>query len=131
MAIIQAEKFSALQDTDDDDSVMDEDSLLETPLDKMEPYGMFRDSLLSKPKHWYALTYVLTDFLFAGLQQEQPALYDSLTKILEPADQQFLQGVIQEADIRSIAAQQIHEQLSTATQATVGALQASPSRIGP
>lgn len=44
----QAEKFSSLQDSDDDDSVMDEDSLLETPLDKMEPYSMFRDSLLSE-----------------------------------------------------------------------------------
>lgn len=50
MALIQAEKFSSLQDSDDDDSVMDEDSLLETPLDKLEPYGMFRDSLLSKAK---------------------------------------------------------------------------------
>ncbi len=45
---VQAEKFSSLKNSDDDDSVMDEDSLLETPLDKMEPYGMFRDSLLSR-----------------------------------------------------------------------------------
>ena len=32
---------------------MDEDSLLETPLDKVEPYGLFRDALLSNsfPKH--------------------------------------------------------------------------------
>jgi importin-7 len=48
--MVQAEKFSSLQDSDDDDSVMDEDSLLETPLDKMEPYSMFRDSLLSRSK---------------------------------------------------------------------------------
>jgi importin-7 len=48
--MVQAEKFSSLQDSDDDDSVMDEDSLLETPLDKMEPYSVFRDSLLSTPK---------------------------------------------------------------------------------
>ena len=48
ITIVQAEKFSSLQDSDDDSSVMDEDSLLETPLDKMEPYGMFRDSLLSR-----------------------------------------------------------------------------------
>jgi importin-7 len=129
--LTQAEKFSTLQDSDDDDSVMDEDSLLETPLDKMEPYVMFRDSLLSKPKYLRALTCVLTYILLAGLQQEQPALYDSLTKILEPADQQFLQGVIQEAEIRSIAAQQTHEQLSTSTQATGGVPQASASNIGP
>jgi hypothetical protein len=44
---------------------------------------MFRDALLK-------------------LQQEQPPLYESLTKILEPADQQVLQGVIQEAEARSI-----------------------------
>ena len=46
----QAEKLSSLQDSDDNASVMDEDSMLETPLDKMEPYGMFRDSLLSMLK---------------------------------------------------------------------------------
>lgn len=57
--------------------------MLESPLDKIEPYGMFRDALLK-------------------LQQEQPPLYESLTKILEPADQQVLQGVIQEAEARSI-----------------------------
>jgi importin-7 len=77
------------------------------------------------------LTGVLTDVVFAGLQLEQPALYDSLTKILEPADQQFLQGVIQEAEIRSIAAQQTHEQQSAAGQAAVGAQHASASSIGP
>ncbi len=68
---------------------------------------------------------------FAGLQQEQSPLYESLTKILEPADQQLLQGVIQEAEIRSIAAQQTHEQQSNVTQATAAAPQASPTRIGP
>jgi importin-7 len=44
----QADKIGSLQDSDDDDSVMDEDSMLETPLDSVEPYVMFRDSLLSK-----------------------------------------------------------------------------------
>ena len=43
----EAKKFGALAD-DDDDSVLDEDSLLESPLDKVEPYGMFRSSLLSE-----------------------------------------------------------------------------------
>lgn len=108
----QAEKFSSLQDSDDNDSVMDEDSMLETPLDKMEPYGMFRDSLLR-------------------LQQDQPPLYDSLTKILEPADQQFLQGVIQEAEIRSIAVQQNQETLPSVPHVAVGVAQTSPTRIGP
>lgn len=74
---------------------------------------------------------MLTGIVFEGLQLEQPALYDSLTKILEPADQQFLQGVIQEAEIRSIAAQQTHEQLAATNQATGGAPHALASSIGP
>ncbi len=68
---------------------------------------------------------------FAGLQQDQPPLYESLTKILEPADQQLLQGVIQEAEIRSIAAQQAYEQLSHAARGIPLTPQASPTRIGP
>ncbi len=68
---------------------------------------------------------------FAGLQQEQPPLYESLTKILEPADQQLLQGVIQEAEIRSIAAQQTLEQQSNAAQGMPLTPQASPTRTGP
>ena len=43
----QAQKFGQLAE-DDDDEELDEDSLLETPLDKVEPYGLFKDSLLSE-----------------------------------------------------------------------------------
>lgn len=42
----EAQKFGSYTDDDDDD--MDEESLLETPLDKVEPYGMFKHVLLSK-----------------------------------------------------------------------------------
>jgi hypothetical protein len=41
----QAQKFTAVSDDDDDE--LEEESLLETPLDKVEPYGMFKDALLS------------------------------------------------------------------------------------
>ena len=44
----QAKKFGALADDDDDDSTLDEDSLFDSPLDKLEPYVLFRESLLSK-----------------------------------------------------------------------------------
>lgn len=40
----EASKFGSIDDDDDD---MDEESLLETPLDKVEPYGMFKHVLLS------------------------------------------------------------------------------------
>jgi len=43
---VQAQKFSLFQD--DDDQELEEESLLETPLDKMEPYGMFKTALLRK-----------------------------------------------------------------------------------
>ena len=41
----EAQKFGSFADDDDDD--MDEESLLETPLDKVEPYGMFKHVFLS------------------------------------------------------------------------------------
>jgi hypothetical protein len=42
----EAQKFGSYGDDDDED--MDEESLLETPLDKVEPYGMFKQVFLSK-----------------------------------------------------------------------------------
>ncbi|KAJ5787718.1 Armadillo-like helical [Penicillium paradoxum] len=79
----EAQKFGSFADDDDDD--MDEESLLETPLDKVEPYGMFKHVLLS-------------------LQQEQPQLYESLTKVLGPEEQQIIQGVFHEADAKAMVA---------------------------
>ncbi|KAJ5485134.1 importin [Penicillium diatomitis] len=80
----EAQKFSNFADDDDDDE-LDEESLLETPLDKLEPYGMF--------KH-----------VFMSLQSEQPQLYENLTKVLGPEEQQILQSVFHEADTKALAA---------------------------
>ncbi|KAK9857688.1 Armadillo-like helical [Penicillium brevicompactum] len=79
----EASKFGSFADDDDDE--LDEESLLETPLDKLEPYGMFKHVLLS-------------------LQQEQPQLYESLTKVLGPDEQQVIQGVFHEADAKAMVA---------------------------
>jgi len=38
------------------------------------------------------------------LQQEQPQLYETLTKILNPEEQQIIQAVIHEADAKAMAA---------------------------
>lgn len=55
----EAQKFGSFADDEDDD--MDEESLLETPLDKVEPYGMFKQVFLSKLHHrrlkWLLLTH--------------------------------------------------------------------------
>lgn len=47
LILSQAQKFGSFADDDDDDE-LDEESLLETPLDKVEPYGLFKHVLLSK-----------------------------------------------------------------------------------
>lgn len=73
----EAKKFGALAE-DDDDSVLDDDSLLESPLDKFDPYAAFRDSL-------------------SKLQAEQPQLYQNLTSVLEQGDRDVLQSVINHA----------------------------------
>ena len=41
----QSEKFGAAQDESDDE--LEEETLLETPLDKVEPYGLFKGTLFS------------------------------------------------------------------------------------
>lgn len=43
----EAQKFQNLEGDDSDDE-LGEESLLETPLDKLEPYQLFKDALLSK-----------------------------------------------------------------------------------
>jgi hypothetical protein len=45
--VYQAQKFQNLEDNDSDDE-LGEESLLETPLDKIEPYQLFRNALMSK-----------------------------------------------------------------------------------
>jgi hypothetical protein len=38
------------------------------------------------------------------LQQEQPQLYESLAKILNPEEQQVIQSVFHEADVKALEA---------------------------
>lgn len=45
LTMLQAQKFNVISDEDDDE--LEEESLLETPLDKLEPYGLFKTALLS------------------------------------------------------------------------------------
>lgn len=44
----QAQKFGALADDENEDDDLGEESLLETPLDRVEPYQLFRDALMGK-----------------------------------------------------------------------------------
>ncbi|KAF2761125.1 ARM repeat-containing protein [Pseudovirgaria hyperparasitica] len=81
----EAQKFSSIEDDDD----LEEESLLETPLDKLEPYSMLKSSLIE-------------------LQSREPQMYESLTKNLSPEEQQVLQGAVHQADaiFAAVAAEQ-------------------------
>ena len=48
--------------------------------------------------------HLLANVFSAELQQEQPQLYDNLTKILNPEEQSIVQGVIHQADAINAAA---------------------------
>jgi hypothetical protein len=84
----EAQKFSrAIDDVEEDD--MGEDSvLLESPLDKIEPYQLFRNTLMK-------------------MQQEQPQFYSSLAGHLTADDQNVIQSVMVKAD--EIAVQQAQQ----------------------
>jgi importin-7 len=73
----EAKKFSSLVD-EDDESLLEDDSVLESPLDKFDPYGTFKESL-------------------GRLQQEQPQLYGQLTGVLAQEDRDVLTSVVQHA----------------------------------
>ncbi|MCJ1365361.1 hypothetical protein MMC16_004482 [Acarospora aff. strigata] len=87
----QAQKFSTVSSDDDDE--LEEEGLLETPLDQVEPYGLFKETLMK-------------------LQQEQPQLYESLTKILNPEEQQQVQIVVHQAEANAVAAAQLAGQVN-------------------
>ncbi|KAK3331133.1 armadillo-type protein [Apodospora peruviana] len=83
----EAQKFGAA-DADLSEGELGEDSvMLETPLDKLDPYLTFRASFLK-------------------LQQEQPQFYASLTSHLSANEQSIITGVCQQAETTAILAQQ-------------------------
>lgn len=107
---MKAQKFGSVGDDEDDE--LEEEGLLETPLDKVEPYGLFKDTLMSTPcppilnlLHLAATASSwLTTTLPTELQHEQPNVYDTLTKILSSEEQQIVQGVIHQAEANAVAA---------------------------
>ncbi|KAI9833693.1 MAG: hypothetical protein M1826_006784 [Phylliscum demangeonii] len=93
----ESQRFRSLSDAAAEDDDLEEENLIETPLDHLEPYGYFRHALLS-------------------LQREQPSLYDSMTKDLTMDEQKVLHGVIQQAEANERAATQAQSQSQSADQ---------------
>ncbi|KAK5169369.1 Nonsense-mediated mRNA decay protein 5 [Saxophila tyrrhenica] len=96
----QAEKFNAAVGDDEEGDEMEEESLLETPLDSMEVYGLFKGTL-------------------EAMSQQQPQLYNSLTTALTPEEQQVIKAALEQAD--KIAADQQQQQQFSGASAVAGA----------
>ncbi|EME41164.1 hypothetical protein DOTSEDRAFT_176157 [Dothistroma septosporum NZE10] len=75
----QASKFNAAVGEAEDDDELEEESLLETPLDSMEPYNLFKDTL-------------------ATMSNQQPQFYQQLTNMLGPEEQQVIKAALEQAD---------------------------------
>lgn len=73
--------FSAFAEDDDDE--LEEETLLETPLDRIEPYQLFRNALL-------------------GIQITQPQMYEALTKELTDDEKAMITSVFQEAEQKQL-----------------------------
>ncbi|KAI0600738.1 importin-beta domain-containing protein [Biscogniauxia sp. FL1348] len=92
----EAQKFSQIQnqyrgDEDSDDELGEDSVLLESPLDKIEPYQLFRGVLIK-------------------LQQENPQYYTNLTSHLSPDEQGIVQTAIHQAEANAQAAMHIAAQ---------------------
>lgn len=90
---------------DNDDDELEEESLLETPLDRVEPYGMFKSALLGMGQPLLHQS-SCANVIFPGLQQQQPQFYQNLVKVLNPEEEQIVQSVVMQADTISMAAAQ-------------------------
>ncbi|CAN8100085.1 unnamed protein product [Discula destructiva] len=81
----EAQKFSQIEEQLSDDELGENSVLLESPLDKLEPYQIFRSCLLR-------------------LQQEQPQFYSGLSSHLSADEQAVIQTVVQQAEANEVAA---------------------------
>ncbi|CAJ2503522.1 Uu.00g109160.m01.CDS01 [Anthostomella pinea] len=108
----EAQKFTQIENTfnnDDSDDELGEDSvLLESPLDKIEPYQLFRGVLMK-------------------MQQENPQYYTSLTSHLSADEQGVVQSAIQVAEQNAQAAQAASMTLAQNQQAAIAAPNGSDS----
>ncbi|KAI5778900.1 armadillo-type protein [Geopyxis carbonaria] len=66
----------------EDDEILEEETLLETPLDLIEPYQLFRSTLLN-------------------IQQTQPHVYEGLTKALGDDEKAMITSVFNEAEAKA------------------------------
>lgn len=82
---LKAEHQFEDDESDDYAEDLEEESMLESPLDSVEPYVVFRDA-------------------FLGMKNQQPQMYENLTKSLTPEEQSVIQEVVTQAGLNEAAA---------------------------
>ncbi|KAL6871383.1 armadillo-type protein [Trichoderma novae-zelandiae] len=87
----EAQKFSRVIDDEEEEELGEDSVLLESPLDKIEPYQLFRATLLK-------------------MQQDQPQFYSNLAGHLSAEEQALIQDIIVKAE--EVAQAQIQAQQS-------------------
>jgi hypothetical protein len=65
----------------------------------MFKHALLRTSFLQRKQTVDTFAWKSSANISLGLQQEQPALYDNLTKNLSPEEQQVVQGAVHQADV--------------------------------
>nr|POF03944.1 putative importin [Quercus suber] len=93
----QASKFNAAVGEDEGEDDLEEESLLETPLDQMEPYGLFKQTLSGKIASRQGGIKLLTTRNLA-MNTQQPQFYQQLVGALQPEQEQVLKAAFENAD---------------------------------
>lgn len=122
----QAAKFNTAVGEDEGDDELEEESLLETPLDQMEPYGLFKATLHCEYSRFLPVRALLT--LSAAMSQQDPHLYNQLTTQLQPEEQQVIKAAIDKAD--QLALEQANAANSAATKERLQGMAASGDTAG-
>lgn len=120
----QAAKFNTAVGEDEGDDDLEEESLLETPLDRMEPYQLFKTTLGGKtcPIPPLSCNKPLPDF-DPVLNQNQPQLYESITASLGPEEQLVIKAAFERADQLALEQQQLQQQQAQLQQQVAGEIQ--------
>lgn len=95
----QASKFNTAVGEDEGDDDLEEESLLETPLDQMEPYTLLKQTLFGEfscTRYAMVDEALLTNCL--AMNNLQPQFYQQLTSSLQPEQEQVLKSAFEMAD---------------------------------
>ncbi len=110
----EAQKIERLRTTNESSDELGEESLLlESALDKIEPYQLFRNAIsrkFSPALRILYLKYPVLTFRSAELEREQPQFYAGLVTHLSPEEQAIMESVYAQADREIQAAHNLYSE---------------------